>query len=138
MTVLFDVYIPYNAKMVLLAILQLVGREFVDTSSITGLMFDWRETDAYSTSFDEEGFAHSRFADAGYESTIFIELLGTLFLMVLLQIFLTILIIVCKKIAKSCNENCFTRCLRKKVHYKIIVLRFFLEGCVELGLSAFI
>ena len=70
--------------MVLIAILKLVGREIIDTEFITESMFDFRETDAYSTTYDEEGFAHSRFADAGYESKIFVQLLGTMFLMVLL------------------------------------------------------
>lgn len=58
--------------------------------------------------------------------------------MMLIQVALTLLIIICKRIVKPCKNNCIASWVRKEVHYKIFVLRFFLESCVELGLAAMI
>ena len=35
-------------------------------------------------------------------------------------------------------ENCFTRRIRKQTYVSIIVVRFFIEGCIELGLTSLI
>ena len=50
--------------------------------------------------------------------------------------------IIIKKIFKTltslCGENAITRRLRSKVHYLMIIARFQLESCLDIGLSAMI
>lgn len=43
-----------------------------------------------------------------------------------------------KRLTRKCGENFFTRFLRRRVDYLVIITRFFLESCVEIGLSGMI
>ena len=69
--------------MVMIAILSLVSLDIVDTEFILNQMFDFRETDAFGSYTDEYGETKSHFADSGFESSNFIELLGGLFFVIL-------------------------------------------------------
>lgn len=75
---------------------------------------------------------------AGYESSNYFKLLGPILLIVIFLIALTILrrLIVCA--VSCCPENCFTRYIRRKTDYVLFIMRFLLEGCIEIGLSSMI
>ena len=58
------------------------------------------------------------------------------------MIFFFLAWIIIKKLFKiltsACGENALTRRLRRKVHYFMIIARFQLESCLDIGLSAMI
>ena len=70
--------VPPNASMVMQSILKMCSLEFIDTGFVLEALFNFRETSAFSTRVTEDGVESSKFADAGYESAIFFELLGPL------------------------------------------------------------
>ena len=72
--------------MVMIAILSLVSLEFIDTGFLLDEMFDFRETVAFGSYTDEYGETVSHFAEAGFESSNFIELLGGVFFVILIYI----------------------------------------------------
>ena len=84
------------------------------------------------------GVEVSKFADAGYDSSNFFLLLGPLLIGILLYIVFIILKSLARLLTMPCKENFLTKRLRKPVPYLLIVVRFLLEGCVEIGMSAMI
>lgn len=136
---LFSLDMPYNARDVMIMILKLVAFEFYDTGEILAYFFDFRETEPFlAGEFDYNGESISRFAEAGYESSNFIELLGLIFIGILISLAILIFIGLLRLIFWRCGANCFTNCIRRKIDYKIVSLRFLLESCIEIGLSAMI
>ena len=99
-------------------------------------MFGFRETEAYLTEHDEYGLPVSSFAEAGYESSNFIELIGMIFFIALAFVAFVILRALARLVTNSCNANCLTRRIRSKINLNVIIMRFSLEGCIEIGLSA--
>ena len=81
---------------------------------------------------------NSRFEEAGYDSSDFILSLG-MFLIILIAIHL---VYIFKKfgkmIFKRLKNNFFTKYLRTDNHYMSIVLRFFVEASIEIGITALI
>lgn len=138
MTALFAFNLPFNALSVMITFLGLVSLDFIDTDFLLEEMFDFRETDAFGTYIDGYGEPQSHFADAGFETSNFIELLGSVFFVILLYAGLQLVLALLKIIVRPCALNKVTRWIRKEVHYKLFILRFLLEGCVELGLSSMI
>ena len=37
-----------------------------------------------------------------------------------------------------CKDNCITKIIHKRVPYILIIVRFLLEGCIDIGMSAII
>ena len=122
------------------AILKLSSLEFIDTSKFQQTVFDFRETKAFLTQITDAGLEFSKFADAGYESSIFFELLGPILLIVLLFATVQLIKLLTKWLLNKCQigNNCFSRRIRAKTSYAVIISRFLLEGSVEIGLSAII
>ena len=83
--------VPPNASLVMQSILKMCSLEFIDTGFILEALFNFRETSAFNTKSSEDGEESSKFADAGYESAIFFELLGPLFFVVILFVLLVLL-----------------------------------------------
>ena len=55
-----------------------------------------------------------------------------------LAIIFTAFKIITKVILTRCGDNFCTRFFRKKIQFGAIIVRFLLEGCLELGLGAII
>ena len=78
------------------------------------------------------------FEAAGFRGIHFTIQLGMLFFVISFSVISYLLKLVLKLATKSCDENCFTRPLRKKVNTLVIVVRFFMESCNTIGLAALI
>ena len=137
-TALFNVKIPFNARMIMVAVLSIVSLEAVDTSPLLEGMFEFRETESFMTVIDEQGESSSNFEKAGYESANFLALIGSIFFIILLYILIEILMLLLRQALKPCGNNRFTNWVRKSSNKKVIIIRFLLESCVELGLCAVI
>jgi len=72
LTILFKIEVPPNADMLMTLILKLCSLDLVPTEDILAYVITFRATDAFATTIDEDGEAVSKFADAGYESAIYI------------------------------------------------------------------
>ena len=101
-------------------------------------MFKFRETEAFETRLDAEGQAYSKFEDAGYEQSNFIQLIGSIFFIIALFFTWNLLLLSCRLCARKYSDNRLKRWLHRPTQNKIIIIRFLLEGCIELGLSAMI
>lgn len=134
-TAIFNLDWTPNVNDVMLTIFKLVAFELVDTESILDLMFDVRSTRPFLTKEDD---SNTRFADAGYESSNFIYLIGPLFIAILAWLAYVVFILFSRLLSKPCKENCFTRRVRRSIQSKIVIIRFLLEGCIEIGISAVI
>lgn len=138
LTVLFNLDIPENADNFMLMLLSLCSLEFIDTSEYLQMMFTFRETEAFGTKTFSDGTKEAKYADAGYESTIFLELLGPLFFMIIAMVAFMIVRKLLQKCAKPFNDNFCTRRLKKETANLVFIVRFILEGCIDIGLSALI
>jgi len=66
----------------------------------------------------------------------FIELMGLLFFVIIGFIVGALLRKLILLAIRRCADNCLTRRLRRKVDYALVITRFLLEGCLEIGLCA--
>lgn len=133
---LFGLDIPINAKLVMQAILKMCSLEAVKFDFFFDL-FDFRETNPFM-SVIKNGEEMSDYANAGYDSANFFLLLGPIVPLILIFILSIPLKMLFKRLTKNCGENCCTRRVRTEKVYMIVVLRFFLESCLEIGLSGLI
>ena len=113
LTALFNLEIPENASIIMEAILALMSFEIVDTDSFFASIFGFRETKVFASKTFENGDEISKFEAAGYDSSNFIQLLGPIFiLMVIIIIFMCLKsLLVC--ITNSAPDNGCTRRIRK-------------------------
>ena len=113
--------------------------EFIDTGVFQEKAFGFRETKAFFTKMTQAGAESSAFADAGYDSAIFFELLGPILILVLLSTTLELVRLLARFVLTKCSkDNWLRRKLIKKPPYLIVISRFLLEGAIEIGLSAMI
>ena len=138
LTVLFALDIPVNAELVMIMILQMCSLEFISTETAFEMIHSFRETRPFSSKIDETGEEVSKFAQAGYETSNFWQLLGPLFFIIVAFALAVVIKLICRRAVRSYGINCFTRRLRSQNKYALVILRFLLEGCLELGLSAMI
>ena len=129
MTVLYSLIIPTVCYDVLISIMKLTNLDIIEVDFLFDIMFKFRETEPINTTFEE----------AGYDSTNFIVEVGPLFFLIL--IYLTWMPI--RKLIQWCGKkttgrNCLTRWMRRESNFKLVIVRFFFEGCVELSLSTLI
>ena len=99
--------------MLMTLVLQLCSMDFFDTDSMFDEMFGFRETPAFQTIVFKDGSEKSGFADAGYDSSNFFQLIGPIFFFV---VFFVVFVIVKKLIqlmTLKCSENSCTKCLRR-------------------------
>ena len=128
-TVLFSVNFPLNASKIMIAIMKLTNLDIIDTEAILTTMWGFKiETDPISPIFEE----------AGYESSNFIIELGPIFLIICLSMLIFICKRLCTKVTENCRENCLTRRLRQRHNLVVIIVRFLIESCIEVGLVALI
>ena len=139
-TALFNINVPENAMTLMTAILQLAALDFIEIDQVLTFL-EFRETEPFFQQSYDNGEQYSKFEDAGYESSVFFLNLGAIILVIL--IFIAYVIV--KKIfqllfsiCKGCTKNCIGRALTSKIDYSVVILRFLLESCLELGLSALI
>ena len=85
---------------------------------------------------DEEEEETTRYAEAGYDSSNFFELLGPVLLMTIIYILWSTTKWLLKKCTINCGNNFLTRRIRVETHHMLVGVRFLLEGCIEIGLSA--
>ena len=78
------------------------------------------------------------FKEVGYKTTNFIIELGVLFFIIVVFPIVILVRALLRRFVKNKKDNCLTKRLRKSVNLRAIVLRFLLEGCIELGLVAMI
>lgn len=119
-------------------ILEMCALEFIPTQDFLEVINSFRETKPFDSEIDETGEEVSKFASAGYETSNYWQLLGAIFFVVLIYSLVSCCKMLCKRSVRSCDENCLTRRLRKPNKYNIVIMRFLLEGCIEIGLSALI
>ena len=113
LTALFNVTIPFNAHMIMITVLSLVSLEFVDTSPLLEGMFEFRETESFMTVINEEGEASSTFEEAGYGSSNFLQLLSSIFFIILLYIAIQAFMYLLRLVLKPCGNNFLTRWVRQ-------------------------
>ena len=138
LTVLFKLETPLNAEMIMIMILQMCSLEFIPTGDILDYIKEFRETKSFAIELNSEGEEVSKFAEAGYDSSNYWQLLGALFFIVLAFGVFTLCKLLCKRAFKSCKDNYLTRRLRRPNKYGVVLMRFLLEACLEIGLSAMI
>ena len=80
----------------------------------------------------------AQFNEAGYSSTNFGLESGDLFIVAPLFVVIMLMRRSCNFLTRNSKENKCTRFLRKPVDYRIIVVRYMLEGCFGLGLAALV
>lgn len=138
LTDLFNLDIPENADNFMLMILGLCSLEFIDTSVYLEKIFTLRDTEAFRTTHFSDGTSVAKYAEAGYESIIFLELLGPLFFMIIAMVLFMLLKKALQKCAMRYGDNFLTKRLKKETDYLVFIVRFLLEGCIDIGLSALI
>jgi len=138
MTALFRIDIADNADMILVAILEMVSLDFVETDEVINALFDYRETPIFMAEDRGGDELESKFGDAGYDSSNYVLLLGPIFLIASAYLLFNILRCLAQLSCRKCGENCLTRRIRSNTAHKVVILRFILEGCVEMGISAMI
>ena len=139
LTDLFNIDVAPNAHIIMALILEMVSLDFIDTEDFVTEIFNFQETNPFASHYDPAtGDNHSKFLAAGYDSSNFILLLGSMFIIMVLYIGINILRFVTLLACKPCGTNFLTKRLRKKNNWRVIVMRFMLESCLEIGLSAII
>lgn len=83
LTVLFALDIPINAEVIMIMILEMCSLEFIPTSDFLEMINSFRETQPFASKIDSTGDEVSKFAQAGYETSNFWQLLGAIFFVVL-------------------------------------------------------
>ena len=84
-TVLFNINVPENANTLMMAILQLAALDFIEIDQVLTFL-KFRETDPFFLQTYENGEQYSKFADAGYETSVFFLNLGAIILVILIFI----------------------------------------------------
>lgn len=129
LTVLFNVSMPVNAYAILIEIMKITNLDVIDTSWLLDKLIELTETPSFNY----------KFLDAGYEmTTFFIELGPLLFLVLASAAYFAIRAPLSRLYRKSQSKNCCVQRMQKRVNYRGAIIRFLLEGCIELGLIAMI
>ena len=137
LTALFEAEIPINALMVMRMILRMCSLDFIPPDYVLSF-FKFRETRPFNSISSAKGDRNSNFEEAGYESSNFFELLGAILILAVLFVVFVIFRITVRVCCIPCGNNFCTRFFRRKIEFSLILLRFLLEGCIEIGISAMI
>ena len=136
-TSLFNVEFPENAKMVLSLMWELIIFDFFHIEQLVSEI-EFRETEAFQTTYDQDGEPESKFADAGYETSNFFELVAPVYFLLILSLLLVSLKLTIQSITQKCKHSCLKSICIGSVNFSAIFLRFGLEACLDIGLSAII
>lgn len=101
-------------------------------------MFEFRETKSFATKVNADGVEFSKYEQVGIDSTNFFLLLGPVLLAIPVFGIYYILKALSTRMLASCGNNFITRRVRGELVVMVVALRFLLEGCLEIGLSAMI
>ena len=125
-TYMFSVLMPQNAELLLLSLMKLTNLDIIKTEVAINWVFNFPTTAPLNL----------RFEQAGYESSNFFIELGPL-LFIISGFFLIILPVrfLFLKVLTCLPDSYIKRKLTKNLQIKMTVLRFLLEGCIELGIS---
>ena len=125
---IFTVLLPQNVIDLGETVIQFVTFDFTlgQAEETLQSIFNFKESDPINAIFNDAGYSTSNFI-LGAGSLLF--LLAGFAIFVLLKFILNL-------VTKNCDQNCFTKVMRKKIHYNLIIVRFLLEGCLELSLLA--
>ena len=125
--VLLDVQrFPYNAQQVLIAIAKIVAFELIDTEELYADIFGFGETESVNDVFEE----------AEYDGSNYIQRLGMPFLLIMGFLFYLLNYFIMKKIVKKCDiKNKRVLTFVEDKNFKLIVIRFLLEGCIDISMS---
>ena len=86
------------------------------------------ESRAFSETYEENG----------YESSTFFVELGLVFFVIVFSVIFFLVKMGCRRATQRCGTNCLTRRLRKPQNTSVVIVRFLIEGCNQLGLVALI
>ena len=132
LTVLFSVMRPQNAESVLVTVMEYVNFDIFETQKHINFVFDFPETAPFNQIFNR----------AGYNTTTYIIELGAIVHMSVGFAILVPMREIFKRVMKKREtSNRFLQYLKgksDKMNYEVIIVRFLLEGCIELGLAAMI
>ena len=130
LTVLFSVTMPVNCYRIMIVMMQICNLDVIDVSPYLEAMFTFKA---------EWPALNATFADANYESSNFIMGLGFLFFVTLFSTLMFLLRLLCARICcVPFDDNCIKRRLHSRLKLVAIIVRFLIEGCIELGLVALI
>ena len=103
-TVLFIVNMPLNSSLIMIDIMQLTNLDILPVEDIIVAIFDFKvETEPINEIFE----------DAGYDSSNYLLLLGSLFFIVSFGIIVYLLKKLCVRITRPMLDNWFTTRIRK-------------------------
>lgn len=127
--VLFNVQFPLNTAQILIDIMSLAN---LDLFEVDGYIIDMFKFKLKTKPFNEI------FEAAGFESSTFTIELGMIFFIILFSVISILLKQILKLATMRCSKNWLTKRLRQPVNVMVIVVRFFMESCNELGLAALV
>ena len=129
LTVLFSVKMPETCYETLKYIMQMTNLDTIDTTYAFNAMFNFRETAPFNEAF----------GTAGYDSTNFFIESGALFFIVCAFILWVPIRKLLQCIGnKTKANNCLVRRIKQNPNFKMVIVRFIIEGCIELCLSSLI
>ena len=132
LSILFSVMFPANAEAVFITIMSLVNMDMFGSEVILQSWFSFKSNESFNPIFEK----------AGYETTTYILNLGPIFFFVPGFLAFVILRELIKYYLQKKNSNLtLAKYMKQKIQsfsYKVFIVRFLLEGCIELGLSAMI
>ena len=128
LTALFSILAPLNAQYVMFQLMGYANFDIFRTQDILQAMFNFKETEPFNVVFEQ----------AGYESATFIIELGLMFFVISSTAIYQLIKTILKLSTRNCSENWFTRFLRRETNLRLPIVRFLIEGYLELGLVALI
>lgn len=129
LTVLFKTKMPVECSEVLIEIMKFTNLDIIQTDDPLAYIFgEFRETDPFDDKFEK----------IGYDNSNFFLLAGALTLITLAAFAYMLLRFCVKFIFRKTRDNCLTKRLKKKTHFRKGMLIFLIESAIEFDLSAII
>ena len=123
-TALFAILIPLNAFTLMITLLKLSNLDIMRTEDIHRSLFGFSDQVPFNAVYEQ----------AGYETTNFLIESGTLLFVIVAFALFTALKAILNYATQNCGENCLTKRLRQRSSLNVPIVRFLLEGCMDLGL----
>lgn len=128
LTVLYtELEMPDRCKHYLHKIMKYTNLDIIEVDDYLAAIFgDFVPTEPFSAEFEDLGYETSNF---------FLEMGPLMFLVMLFMAWVPIRKFL-QLASLKCKENCLSRRMKQDPHFKMTILRFFLEGSIEINLSA--
>lgn len=125
LTVLFNLAMPVNAYTILIEIMKITNLDVIDTGEFLDMVISVTETPSF-------GF---KFLEGGYDTTSYFIELGPLFFVIIgAFIYVVLKLLIMCLLRKKQPTNWFIRRVQRRENYRSAIVRFLIEGCVELSL----